>query len=141
MSELKVALVTGGSRGIGKACVLALAEEESIGTVVFTSRNAAKGDQIQDELQKEVGDKAKSELCSCSFLTSSVYHRELNLDSPALTESGMDKLLQDFPRIDILVNNAGVFQDWGVSAFEASTETVRNCQFLNSNLGFKHLPC
>jgi 3-oxoacyl-[acyl-carrier protein] reductase len=89
----KVALVTGGSRGIGAAIVRRLAKEGA--NVIFTyskSRNAAIA------LVKEVsgyGVKAKAYPADAA--------------APKSLPRLVNKVLKDFGRLDILVNNAGVF--------------------------------
>jgi 3-oxoacyl-[acyl-carrier protein] reductase len=91
----KVAIVTGGSRGIGKAIVDAFATEGA--TVAFTylsSREKAEG--IASEW------KAKGRnVIACYSDASSYVH----------AESLVPSIQEQFGRIDILVNNAGITQD------------------------------
>ena len=88
----KVALVTGGSRGIGAASALALAEE---GATVVISYNASpeKAEAVVNRI------KAKG-----------VQARALKADqaSTADVEKLVNDVAAEFGRLDILVNNAGI---------------------------------
>ncbi len=91
----KVALITGGSRGIGAAIVRRFAEQGA--HVAFTYRSSgASADAIADEVKK-LGVNAKA------------------YQSDAGSYSGAEELikavLEDFGKIDIVVNNAGITQD------------------------------
>jgi 3-oxoacyl-[acyl-carrier protein] reductase len=93
--EGKVALVTGGSRGIGKAIVDAFAAEGA--TVAFTylsSRERAEG------IAAEWKEKGRN-VIACYSDASSYVH----------AESLVPSILEQFGRIDILVNNAGITND------------------------------
>ncbi len=88
----KVALVTGGSRGIGKASALALADEGANVAISYVA-SADKAEAIVEQL------KAKG-----------VQARAFKADQASSTE--VEQLVKDvashFGRLDILVNNAGV---------------------------------
>lgn len=97
----KVALVTGGSRGLGRQMALALAE---IGAdVVVCSRSLENCQLVADEL-KDLGVKSLALRCDVS--------------SEAEVQTATKQVLDTFGRIDILVNNAGT--SWGV-LFEQMT--------------------
>jgi 3-oxoacyl-[acyl-carrier protein] reductase len=89
----KVALVTGGSRGIGAAIARALAEEGADVVISYAS-SAAKADSIVHEL-KSKGVRAQA------FKADQADEKEV--------EDLVKKVAQQFGRLDILVNNAGVF--------------------------------
>jgi 3-oxoacyl-[acyl-carrier protein] reductase len=91
----KVALVTGGSRGIGKAIVDAFASEgASVAFTYLSSRERAE--QIAADW------KAKGRnVIACYSDASSYVH----------AESLVPSILEQFGRIDILVNNAGITSD------------------------------
>lgn len=93
--EGKVALVTGGSRGIGKAIVDAFASEgASVAFTYLSSRERAE--------QLAADWKAKgSNVIACYSDASSYVH----------AESLVPSILEQFGRIDILVNNAGITND------------------------------
>lgn len=91
----KVALVTGGSRGIGKAIALKFASEGA--DVVFTYlSNKAAAEQTEQELG-QFGHRVKAYASDASSLESA---HEL-----------VKQVIEDFSRIDILVNNAGITRD------------------------------
>lgn len=91
----KVALVTGGSRGIGKAIALKFASEGA--DVVFTYlSNKAAAEQTEQELG-QFGHRVKAYASDASSFESA---HEL-----------VKQVNEDFSRIDILVNNAGITRD------------------------------
>ncbi len=93
--EGKTALVTGASRGIGKAIAKALAAE---GAMVIVNYNGSQeaAEQTVTEIQAE-GGQAVSYGCSVA-------------DSKAV-ETMMKQIIADHGRLDILVNNAGITRD------------------------------
>jgi len=93
--EGKTAVVTGASRGIGKAIAYKLAENGA--DVAFTDLvNDHNMELVETELLN-FGIKAKGYASDASNLND--------------TLSVIDKILKDFRRIDILVNNAGITKD------------------------------
>jgi len=89
--EGRVALVTGASSGIGAATALRLATEGA--RVALVGRDAARGEQIVDEITRGGGEAA--------FLNCDV------TDEGAV-ERMVDAVLARFGRVDVLVNNAGI---------------------------------
>jgi 3-oxoacyl-[acyl-carrier protein] reductase len=95
----KVALVTGGSRGIGAAIALALADDGADVAISYSSSEDKAKQVVNDLLAKGVrahafkADQSKQE------------------DVSKLVQSVIDR----FGRLDILVNNAGVFASSSVS--------------------------
>jgi len=93
--EGKVALITGASRGIGKAIALKFASEGA--QIAFTD---LKYDEAAQQLEQELiqlGVKAKAYASDASSFED--------------TEKTVDAIAADFGRIDILVNNAGITRD------------------------------
>jgi 3-oxoacyl-[acyl-carrier protein] reductase len=100
--EGKTALVTGGSRGIGKAIALKLA---GLGcNVVFTYW--APGDALEQEkaLANQVEDQAKAEGFS---VTGFIANAAVSDDAVKSIDFTLDK----YGALDILVNNAGITRD------------------------------
>jgi 3-oxoacyl-[acyl-carrier protein] reductase len=93
--ENKVALVTGASRGIGRAIALRFAQEGADVAFTFLS-NVEKGQALVAELE-QFGVKAKG-------------YRSDASDFQAADEL-VTGVIADFGRIDVLVNNAGVTRD------------------------------
>lgn len=91
----KVALVTGASRGIGRAIAKRLAEE---GVFVIVNYNGSKerAESLVAEI-KTMGGDAVAVKCDVS-------------DNEACEEM-MKQLIAEYARIDILVNNAGITRD------------------------------
>jgi 3-oxoacyl-[acyl-carrier protein] reductase len=91
----QVALVTGGSRGIGRAIVLALAAEGAKVAFVYRGSQPAADSLLQEITQGGgVGLALQGDVADPSV-------------APALVK----KVLADWGRIDVLVNNAGVIRD------------------------------
>ena len=86
----KVALVTGGSQGIGKGVALKLAEEGAV--VVIAARGRALLDEVTDQIKRQGG--------QALAITADVSNAE---DCQRLIHQIQEK----FGRLDILVNNAG----------------------------------
>ncbi len=93
--ENKNILITGGSRGIGKAIALAFAAEKA--NVAFTYRSAAAS---AEEVKKEIE-------------TFGVKALALQSDAKdfAAAQAAVDAVIKEFQRIDVLVNNAGITKD------------------------------
>jgi len=89
-----VAIVTGGSRGIGRAIAATLAREGA--TVIVCSRNLDAGKEAADAIRSEGGH-------------AHAYQVDV-ADADSVAEL-MKCVLKDFGRIDILVNNAGITAD------------------------------
>jgi 3-oxoacyl-[acyl-carrier protein] reductase len=90
----RVAVVTGASQGIGRACALVLAEAGA--DVALASRNVEKLAAVAKEVES-LGRQA---------LVLSV-----DVSKPETVKAGMSKVLETWKKIDILVNNAGVVRD------------------------------
>ena len=95
MSERKVAVVTGGANGIGKAICLALAKDGcDIAFLDYASEEAISTAVAEIE---SIGVKSKGYRC--------------NVASFEEFESVYKKIISDFDTVDILVNNAGITKD------------------------------
>lgn len=93
--EGKTAVVTGGSRGIGRAIALKFAEHGA--NVAFSD---LKYDEHAEKLEKEIaalGVKGKGYASDASSFEDS--------------EAFINEVVKEFERIDILVNNAGITRD------------------------------
>ncbi len=91
----QVAIVTGGSRGIGRAIVTALAREGA--KVAFIYKGSADAARALESELKESGGIAKS--------------FQADVADPAAAERVVESVLAEWGRVDILVNNAGVIRD------------------------------
>ncbi len=91
----KVSLVTGGSRGIGRACCFALAEDRSSIAVNYL-RNKDAADWVVNEL--------KSKDIKARAFAADVSNQEQ-------TNIMMEQIMNEFGRVDVVVNNAGITRD------------------------------
>ena len=89
--ENKVAIVTGGGRGIGKATALALAREKV--RVVVVSRTLSEIEDVADEIKKQGQDSLAI---------------DADVSKKSSVDAMVDQTLERFGKIDILVNSAGV---------------------------------
>lgn len=94
-NENKIALVTGGSRGIGRAIALALAADGAA-VIVNYNGNKEKAEEAVREIEA-AGGTAESFGCNVA-----------DLDA---TKEMIDFVIKKYGRLDILVNNAGVTRD------------------------------
>jgi NAD(P)-dependent dehydrogenase (short-subunit alcohol dehydrogenase family) len=91
MTEKRVALITGGNKGLGLEIARQLGRQDII--VVLGARSAAKGKSATEALQAE-GIEA--------------HHVRLDVTNAADIESMPSYFTNRFGRLDILINNAGI---------------------------------
>jgi 3-oxoacyl-[acyl-carrier protein] reductase len=91
--ESKTVLITGGSRGIGEACVKLFAEAGA--KVIFTYNSNGKN---AEELVKRFSSVTKIKSYKVDFSDTDSLGKKINI------------IISDFKNIDILVNNAGVWE-------------------------------
>jgi 3-oxoacyl-[acyl-carrier protein] reductase len=90
--ETKVAVVTGGSRGIGKAIAIKLAKENCDVLITYQKDKAAAEITVND--LKSLGRKA--------------YSLQMEMSDPMVGVVICRHALKEFGKIDILINNAGI---------------------------------
>lgn len=95
MLSEKVAVVTGASRGIGRAIAKKLA---SLGAMVVVNYNGSKA-KAEEVKQEIIADGGKAETMQC------------NVSDYIACEAFIKEIIDKFGRIDILVNNAGITKD------------------------------
>ena len=91
----KAAVVTGGSRGIGRAVCLELAKGGANVVLCYAGNEAAANDTV----------------AACEALGSRALAVRCNVAEAGEVKALMDAAVQAFGRIDILVNNAGITRD------------------------------
>src|SRR5262245_21995815 len=91
----KVALVTGGSRGIGRSACLALASDGANIAVNYASNDKAAAETVA--MLKDKGVEARA--------------YKANVANDAENHTMFDAIRKDFGKVDILVNNAGITRD------------------------------
>lgn len=92
--EKKVAIVTGGAQGIGKAIAMSLANQGA--DVVVADLNMEKARGVAEEIAKEMGRGAIA-------IKTDVAHKQS-------VQAMVDQAIKEFGQIDILVNNAGIIR-------------------------------
>ncbi len=90
--ENKVALITGGTSGIGEATAVLFAAEGA--KVAITGRNPERGAAVTQRIKRAVGE--------AFFIRADVSRAED-------CRTAVDETIRGFGRLDILFNNAGVF--------------------------------
>lgn len=95
MTDRKVALVTGGSRGIGKACALELAAS-GCDVVINYAGNVEAANKTVEEL-KALGANAEAV--------------KFDVSNQAEVDEAIAGIIEKYGRIDVLVNNAGITRD------------------------------
>lgn len=91
----KVVLVTGGSRGIGRACAVAFGKKGAIVVLSYAGNEAAAA-QTVERVQK-AGGAAKA--------------LRFDVADPAACAQAVGSVVKEFGRLDCLVNNAGISVD------------------------------
>ena len=93
--ENKVVIITGGSRGIGRACCLAFAQAGA--KVVFTyNKSKDQADTLSDEIKQFGGESIG--VCA-------------DIKDYEQCKGVLEQTIEKFTTIDILVNNAGITKD------------------------------
>src|ERR1035438_1857012 len=114
----RVALVTGASQGIGRACAIKLAEAGA--TVALAARSREKLDQLGQHIVTAGGNAA-------AF--------PIDVSDEEQIKAACKAVIAQYGKIDILVNNAGITRDQLVMRMKRSDwDTV-----LNTNLTSAYL--
>ncbi len=92
--ENKVAIITGGAQGIGKAAVKKFAAEGA--TVIIWDINEEKANAAISEL---------------SAVSNKIYFNPVNITSYESVQSAAESVYNKYGSIDILINNAGITKD------------------------------
>ena len=108
----KVAVVTGGSRGIGRAIVLLLAEEGVDVTFFYRDNTLAANDVV-------AAAKAKASVgSSVGKPAGKVAALQVDIRDSSACAAAADRVVERCGRIDILVNNAGMIRDNQLAAMD-----------------------
>jgi 3-oxoacyl-[acyl-carrier protein] reductase len=106
----KVAVVTGGSRGIGRAIVLLLVEE-GVDVTFFYRENAAAAADVVSAGKALVGNSVGNSVGKISA-------EQVDIRDSAACAAAVDRVVERAGRIDILVNNAGMIRDNQLAAMD-----------------------
>lgn len=91
----KIAIVTGGSRGIGRAIALEFAGKGAAVAVIYSGNIDAAEETVK--LIRDLGVKGLAYKCDISSFDD--------------TKKTVDEIIKEFGHVDILVNNAGITKD------------------------------
>jgi NAD(P)-dependent dehydrogenase (short-subunit alcohol dehydrogenase family) len=120
----KVAVVTGGTSGIGKATAIAFAQAGA--KVVIAGRRQLEGEATVDEIQRAGGD--------AIFVKTDV-------SDEAQVKALVEKAIASYGRLDIAFNNAGIEGEFGIPTAEQTAEHYQQVFDINVKgvlLSMKH---
>ena len=133
----KVALITGGSRGIGKSVSIELAKAGAI-VIINYANSESSAKEVLNIVEESGG-------------TGEIL--QFNVSDTIVVEEKIKYILEKYEKIDILVNNAGITRDslfmrmkeqqWD-EVFEVNTKGVFNCtknvvrSMVKNQYGFSH---
>ncbi len=128
----RVALVTGGSKGIGRASALALAREGAAVIVVARGVTASTVNPL-----KQLGEEVRALGTEYAYIAGDVREEKTAVDA-------VDLALATFGRVDLLLNNAGIgsyadFTDCNVASYEAIMDTSMRSTFLFTKAVVPHM--
>lgn len=95
--DKKVVLVTGGSRGIGKATVIEFASGGGYNVVINYVKNNDAAQLLKDDIEKKYNVKAL------------IVKADVKDENEV--KNMVDQIISEFGHIDVLVNNAGIAKD------------------------------
>lgn len=95
MTDKKVALVTGGSRGIGRACALELGKAGYDVVINYAGNAEAAAKTVEDIKALSVNAEAY----------------KFDVSNKEEVDNAIAEIIEKFGRIDVLVNNAGITRD------------------------------
>lgn len=110
--ENKVALITGGASGLGKAMSMLFAKEGA--KVIIGDVNEKEGKKVVDKIKEENGE--------ALFIP-------LDVTQESQWKSAMDKATDTYGQLDVLINNAGI--GGGKNIEEISFEDYRKLMSIN----------
>jgi glucose 1-dehydrogenase len=126
----KVAIVTGSSKGIGRAIVLAFAKSNAYAVIVVNARKQDEAERVANEV-RNIGN------CDSIAIAADVSQEA---DCIKL----IDQVVNHYGRIDVLVNNAGIqqevpFEDTSIEVWQKIIGVDLTGPFVCSREAVKHI--
>ena len=116
---VRIFVVTGGNKGVGKSIVKLLLQDKSEKIVYLTARNEELGENAVKELNDSFGLKAK-------------FH-QLDITNLSSINRLKDHLVENHGGLDVLVNNAGIaYKGSSTAPFSEQAEVTNNCNFFGT---------
>lgn len=115
MADDRIAVVTGGNKGIGKEICRQLTGKGA--RVVLTARDETRGETARAELEKD---------------GASVIFHQLDVTDAASIAGLAAFVKNEFGRLDILINNAAIRIDQGMTGENVPIETMRKMMEVNT---------
>lgn len=118
MASLRVFVVTGANKGIGKSIVKLLLQDPEEKLVYLTSRNKELGEHAVGDLKKQG--------------LNPIFHQLDITDSESIVKL-QENLLERHGGLDVLVNNAGIaYKVTSTVPFGEQAEVTNNCNFFGT---------
>ena len=117
----KIAIVTGASKGIGRACAMRLARD-GMTVIINYSRSDAAANATVEEIKAAGGSAAAY---------------KADVSDPEQVKAMFKDIADEYGKIDVLVNNAGIVKDEYLLML--TTETLDKCLDLNIK-GYLYCP-
>ncbi|OBI42865.1 SDR family NAD(P)-dependent oxidoreductase [Mycobacterium colombiense] len=138
----RTALVTGSSRGIGRAIAQRLAAEGA--TVAVTARNRSPSRSTRTGLDAVLPGTIDETIALIENAGGSAFGLAVDLEDHGARSSLIDHVLDRTGRIDILVNNAGfadysVIEEMGLETFDRTVEHYLRTPFVLTKAAVPHM--
>ncbi len=124
----KCAIITGGSRGVGKGISTALAEE-GVKVVINYNKSSTQAEELVESIKKSGGE---------------AYAVKANLEYPDECRKLVEEAEKKLGKVDILINNAGVWptnwiQDISIDEWEKTIDINLTSVFLTSQAFIRNI--
>ena len=138
----KTALVTGSSRGIGRAIAQRLAAEGA--TVAVTARAYAPSPSVRAGVTQAIPGSIEETIALIEEAGGSAFGLAADLDDPAARDGLVDAVVARTGRLDILVNNAGyadysVVDEMTLDTFDRTVEHYLRTPFVLTKAAVPHM--
>ena len=138
----KTALVTGSSRGIGRAIAQRLAAEGA--TVAVTARAYAPSPSVRAGVTQAIPGSIEETIALIEEAGGSAFGLAADLDDPAARDGLVDAVVARTGRLDILVNNAGyadysVVDEMTLDTFDRTVEHYLRTPFVLAKAAVPHM--